>query len=200
MRIKLTIMTIILITAFLSGCANNDNNNATPTPTLPPDITDDITDGDTNKEVDAVTSASIVDTEEDFLYAISANGTWIICALKDFTFDEEIVLDGEFMNGKQDDDGKDIVQRKIALYTQDENRNVTNKFTLTAPLLKVNSPNASLQRGTFKGDILVTAWNFELVDMVVEGNIYFTTEDAINTFTMDETSSVTGVQELQKDQ
>ena len=61
--------------------------------------------------------------------------------LKNLTFDKELVLDGEFKNGKKDANGKEIVQRKIALYTQDDKRNVTNRFTLTAPKLTIKSPN-----------------------------------------------------------
>ncbi|MBH1940408.1 hypothetical protein I5677_05790 [Mobilitalea sibirica] len=206
MKVKLTLLTIILIAVFVSGCANNDDNNgdqitptpAQATPTTAADNTDDNNEDNEDDTMDAVTTASIVNDDEAFLNAISANGTWIICALRDFSFEEPLVLEGEFTNGKKDDAGNDIVQRKIALYTQDENRNVTNKFTLTAPQLTISSPTASLQRGTFVGDIYVSAPNFELVDMKVEGNLYFTTAEAQDTFTMDETSTVTGEQSMQE--
>jgi len=62
----------------------------------------------------------------------------------------------------------------------------------------VNSPNARIQSGTFKGDVYVSANNFELVDATVDGNLYFTTDDAKSTFKMDDTSKVTGKQELKK--
>jgi len=96
------------------------------------------------------------------------------------------------------EDGKDIVQRKVALYTQDENRNVTNRFTLTAPKLTIKSPEARIQSGTFVGDLYVESENFQLVDTKVDGNVYFTTQEAKDTFKMDEKSSVTGKQELKK--
>jgi len=92
--------------------------------------------------------------------------------------------------------GKDIVQRKIALYTQDDKHVVTARFTLTAPKLTINSPEASIQHGTFVGDLYVSTDNFKLVDQKVDGNIYFSTESAKSTFTMDETSEVTGTQEV----
>jgi hypothetical protein len=57
---------------------------------------------------------------------------------------------------------------------------------------------ASIQHGTFKGDLYVNVENFQLVDTTVEGNVYFATEEAKNTFTMDETSKVTGSQEIKK--
>ncbi len=147
---------------------------------------------------DAVTSASIVNDNAAFEKAIGSSGTWIIATLNDLTFDKELVLDGTFKNGKKDDKGNDVIQRKIALYTQDESRNVTARFTLSSPKLTVNSPEASIQHGTFKGDLYVSAENFQLVDTKVDGNIYFTTDEAKSTFKMDEKSSVTGKQELQK--
>jgi hypothetical protein len=114
------------------------------------------------------------------------------------TIDKDIVLDGDFLNGKKDDTGTDILQRKVALYAQDAERNITARYTLTAPKLTINSPEASIQHGTFKGDLYVTALNFKLIDATVDGNIYFTTEEAKATFTADDKSIVTGVQELTK--
>ena len=147
---------------------------------------------------DVTTTASIVDTEANFEKALGTDGTWIIAALKDMTFDKELTLEGEFTNGKKDDKGNDVIQRKIALYTQDDNHVVTNRFTLTAPKLTVTSPNARIQSGTFKGDLYVSVDNFQLVDATVEGNVYFTTDSAKDTFTMDEKSKVTGTQEVKK--
>lgn len=141
-------------------------------------------------EVDAVTSASIVDQEAAFEKAISKDGTWIICTLKDLTFDKELVLDGEFKNTKT----PPVSARKIALYTQDDKKNVTARFTLTAPKLTINSPDARIQSGTFKGDLYVSAKNFSLVDATVDGNVYFATQEAKDTFTIDSKSTITGKQ------
>jgi len=152
--------------------------------------------GQEEEQNDAETTASIVDEEGDFKNAISSQGTWIICTLKDLSFEEDLTLDGNFTNGKKDEQGKDIVQRKIALYSQDEDRNVTARFTLKAPKLTINSPMASIQHGTFVGDLYVMQDNFKLVDMKVDGNVYFATESAKSTFTMDETSTISGVQEV----
>jgi len=186
------LLIVSLIFAF-AGCGGTDD-------------TDDGADNDTTTEgaiddedsdqTDTETTASIVDEEAAFKSAISSQGTWIIATLKDLSFDEDLVLDGNFTNGKKDDAGKDIVQRKIALYTQDEDRTVTNRFTLKAPKLTINSPMASIQHGTFVGDLYVSQDNFELVDAKVDGNVYFATDSAKSTFTMDETSSVTGTQEV----
>lgn len=195
MKTKIILFVLTLCIAFFPGCAPKPEPAPEPAPqqpaqppqTTPPETTPDV-----------VTTASIVDTPEAFEKAISSTGTWIIATLKDLTFSKDLVLDGEFKNGKKDEKGQDIIQRKIALYTQDENRTVTNRFTLTAPKLTINSLNARIQSGTFKGDLYVSAKNFELVDATVEGNVYFTTDEAQSTFKMDDKSKITGKQELKK--
>lgn len=198
MKAKVIILTIALITTLMAGCTQpappaeptpTPTPEATPTPTqtTPPETTPDV-----------VTTASIVDNADAFEKAISSTGTWIICTVKDISTDKELVLDGEFKNGKKDEAGKDIIQRKIGLYAQDDKRNVTARYTLTAPKLTIKSPNARIQSGTFKGDLYVSAKNFELVDATVDGNVYFTTDEAKSTFKMDDKSKVTGKQELKK--
>lgn len=179
-------LALFLTTSLLSGCAPKQQQTPPPQ-TTPPETTPDVT-----------TTASIVDTADAFKTAISSTGTWIIAITKDLTIDDELVLEGEFKNGKKDTNGKDIIQRKVALYAQDENRNVTARYTLTAPKLTILSPMASLQHGIFKGDVYVSVPNFQLIDQKVEGNVYFTTDEAQATFKMDATSSITGKKELKK--
>lgn len=195
-KIFILLLTVSLIFGFV-GCGgknNNDNNNGNNSSATSEGGVND----QKSNENDAVTTASVVDDNAAFKNAISNKGTWIIATLKDLTFDEDLVLDGSFTNGKKDEQGQDIVQRKIALYTQDENRNVTNRFTLTAPTLTINSPMASIQHGTFVGDLYVSQDNFQLVDAKVDGNVYFTTDSAKSTFKMDSDSSVTGEQQVKK--
>ena len=178
MKAKVAFITLILLITLLTACGKKTPGTATAP--------------------DAVTTASIVDTADNFVKAISKDGTWIIAILKDLTIDKELLLEGEFKNGKKDTAGKDLIQRKIALYTQDANRKITARFTLTAPKITISSPEASIQHGTFKGDVYVTVKNFQLVDATIDGNLYFTTEEAKTTFVMDATSKVTGKQELKK--
>jgi hypothetical protein len=177
------VLTLTLTSGIFSGCTKKSN----PPQTSPPETTPNVT-----------TSASIVDNEEAFRKAISSTGTWIIAITKDLTTDKELVLEGEFKNGKKDANGKDQIQRKVALYSQDDKRNITARYTLTAPKITILSPEASLQHGTFVGDVYVSAKDFSLVDNKVQGNVYFTTDEAKSTFKMDATSSVSGVQELKK--
>lgn len=210
MKTKITILTLVMIITLLTGCGKK-TDTTTPDTSVTPAATSAVvatttpapttaapTTAAPTTAPDAVTSASIVDTAANFEKAISKDGTWIIAILKDLTIDKEIVLDGEFKNGKQDTAGKDIIQRKVALYTQDADRKITARFTLTAPKFTINSPEASIQHGTFKGDLYVNVVNFQLIDATVDGNVYFTTDDAKATFKMDATSKVTGKQEVKK--
>jgi hypothetical protein len=123
--------------------------------------------------------------------------------LKDLTFDKELVVNGDFKNGKKDANGNDAFQRKIALYSQDANKKVTCKFTLTAPKITFNSNYGSLEHGIFKGDVYVAGKNFKLVNQKIDGNLYFLNEEAQKTFTIqdkadDDKSVVTGKTELAK--
>lgn len=179
-KITLIFLSTLLVALFLLSCGGSA---ATTTAT-------------TTGTTDAVASASIVDTAEAFEKAISKDGTWIIASLKDITTDKELVLDGDFTNGRKDTAGKDIYQRKIGLYTQDANRNVLDRFKLTAPKLTINSRNASFEYGTFVGDLYVAVPNFKLIDARVEGNVYFKTEEIKNSFNIDSKSVVTGTQEV----
>jgi pectate lyase len=195
MKGKSILLIFTLLIALLTGCAQQNAQNGTTT-TTPTTTAQATTTPATTTSPDAVSSASIVNDATAFEKAISSSGTWIICLTKDLTIDKDITLDGEFKNGKKDDAGKDIIQRKVALYSQDENRNITARYTLTAPKFTVKSPEGSIQHGTFKGDLYVSVKNFKLVDTTVEGNVYFTTEEAKSTFSADSTSKITGKQEM----
>jgi peptidoglycan hydrolase-like protein with peptidoglycan-binding domain len=162
---------------------------------------------------DVVTSASVTDNAAVFEKSIGTAGKWIVCTTKDLTFDHAIVVDGNFTNGKNGknaagvDTGLKAIQRKIALYTQLQNadgttakdadgKNITDKrFTLTAPKITILSINASIEQGTIKGDIYVSAQNFQLKGATVQGNIFFTNKGAKDTFKLND-STVSGMQSL----
>jgi len=189
LRSRSLVLSLVLVSVlFVAGCGQQQ---PAPKPAAP-------TPAPATKAPDAVTSASIVDNATALQKAMSKEGTWIICTTKNLKADKELVLDGTFNNGKKDAAGKDIVQRKIGLYTQDDKQNVTARFTLEAPKLTINSPEARIQSGTFKGDLYVSAKNFQLVDATVDGNVYFTSDEAKSTFKMDPKSKVTGKQEIKK--
>jgi len=140
-------------------------------------------------DADSVTTASIVKDGDALLRALSSDGTWMVALLNDVSVKGDIVVEGEFQK-----DGKPY--RKIALYTQDENRNVTNRFRLTADKLIVRSEHTRIQSGAFIGDVVVDAMDFELVDTRVEGNVYFKSDSQMKSFKKDESSEVTGAVEI----
>ncbi len=202
MKVKaLIIAMIVIMSLFMAGCGNKDDDNkatGTPTPTAGTTITPTDTAAPTATEpaatqpADAVSSASIVNDEEGFMKAISKDGTWIIAITKDLTIEKELTVEGDFKNSR------DEVQRKLAFYDQDADRNITARYTLTAPKMTIKSPMCSIQHGTFKGDLYVSVDNFQLIDATVDGNVYFTTDTAKSTFQMDDASKVTGKQEVNK--
>jgi PBP1b-binding outer membrane lipoprotein LpoB len=118
MKGKVIILTFALIIA-LAGCTTKPAPSATPTPTPTLTPTQAVTPTPTQTTPpettpNVVTTASIVDTAAAFEKAISNTGTWIIAIVKDLSIDKDLVLDGEFKNGKKDTAGKDIIQRKLA--------------------------------------------------------------------------------------
>lgn len=128
-----------------------------------------------DNDVDVVTTASIVSEPDAFINAVSENGTWIIATLNDITLDEEVIVAGQFHDkGKEENK----IYRKIAAYAQDENRTITDSYTITVPRLIVRSENLNFQGGTLKGDVYVQANGFLLHETAtVDGNIYFANEE-----------------------
>jgi uncharacterized protein (DUF2141 family) len=144
------------------------------------------------EKTDAVAAASITADPAEFTAALGKNGTWIVAALSDITLDEELVVAGEFHD--KDDATKDVY-RKLALYTQDDDHNVTGTFTLTVPKMTVESPNFKVQNGTVKGDVYVNANGFTLTeDTTIDGNLYFASEDVKSASVIE--GKVTGAQEV----
>ncbi|MCF8002316.1 MAG: hypothetical protein K9K76_10740 [Halanaerobiales bacterium] len=135
---------------------------------------------------DTVSSASRATDEESLMTALGEEGAWIVIIQQDLSTDQDLVLEGEFTND-------DETVREIALYTSDENHNVDERYTLTAPKLTVKSPNSVLAAGTFKGDVYVESNNFTLEDgFTVDGNVYFQSEEAKSTFKIKGGATVTG--------
>lgn len=176
-KIFVLLMVVVLSLSMFIGCSNNKENI---------NIEDDLT-----EEVDVVTTASIVTEANAFASALSSDGTWIAAALNDILLEEALVVEGEFTN-------RDVVARKIALYTQDDDRVIIDRFTLTVPSVTVKSENLTIKGGVVKGDIYVEANGFNLSEVVIEGNIYFASQEYKESFVMDEdTSEVTGSMEVQ---
>jgi hypothetical protein len=151
------ILTVLIAAAVLSGCAKK-----TPNP-------------------DAVTTASIVSNDSALSNALSKNGTWIIAIVNDVSTNKDLIVEGDFHD--KNDATKPIV-RKVYLNSQDENRKVTARYILTAPKMTVKSPNTYILGGTFKGDVYVQANGFTIQDATVDGNVYFASQEYMNSFVL----------------
>ncbi|WP_428908478.1 polymer-forming cytoskeletal protein [Niallia sp. Krafla_26] len=189
-----TFVASLLLVGLLAGCGGNDEaaddqNTDTTTPTEEPAEEPNTNAGEgeeaTNEEeqTDVNTTASIVNEGDAFVKAVSENGTWIIAILNDINIDQDVVVAGEFHD--KNDATKDVY-RKIALYEQDQDRNITASHTLTVPKLTIQSPNLLIKGGTVKGDIYVEEKGFKLdADAKVEGNIFYANEEVKNSAIID---------------
>lgn len=188
MKVKALLLSAVLFILSVAGCTT------TPIPAVSPTITATpiISPGASQNPADSVTPNSIVNTAAAFEKAIGKDGSWDVELLNDLTIDKDLVVDGNFKNPKN----PPASQRKLAFFTQDDKGNVSARFTVTAPKMTINSPDCAIWHGTFRGDLYVSAKNFQLIDATVDGNIYFTNTEAKSTFKMDTTSKVTGVQQL----
>lgn len=152
---------------------------------------------DEEPEPDVITTASIVDTPEAFINAVGPDAHWLAGITKDLRINQDVVVEGDYNIPDKDDASKLVpAGRKIALYSQDADRNKTASYTLTIPKLYIRSKDTKIQGGTFVGDVYVEESGFNLVDAKIDGNVYFATEDLEASFKMDNESSVTGVTEV----
>ncbi|SDC55151.1 hypothetical protein SAMN05421734_11125 [Pelagirhabdus alkalitolerans] len=128
-----------------------------------------------DEETDAVAAASFADDPEGLHAAAGEDGTWIIIPENDMTLDEDLVVTGTFYDGDDEDEG---VYRKFAAYTQDDDRNIVDQWTITVPTLVVESENLNFQGGTVDGDVYVDADDFLLHETAtVTGDVVFANED-----------------------
>ncbi|WP_440897272.1 hypothetical protein ACS127_04720 [Amphibacillus sp. Q70] len=162
MKFKL-FLAMILAVGLLAACGGND------------DGADGDTADDTTEEEDVVTAASFVNDEDGMHAAAAEDGTWIILPTEDVTLENELVVAGTFHD--KDDESSDVY-RKLAPYTQDEDHNIEEQYTITTPRLVVQSENLNFQGGTLAGDVYVEADGFQLDESsTVTGDLTFANED-----------------------
>ncbi|AGY81133.1 MULTISPECIES: hypothetical protein [Carnobacterium] len=165
------------IVIFAAGCGNNEDT-----------ADKESTASSVAESTEVVTTASISNDPADVMAGLSADGTWIYAITEDVTLSEDLVVTGTF-HDKGEESGD--IYRKLALYSQDDDHNVTDEFTLTAPTMTVESPNFKIQNGTFVGDVVVKAEGFELAESTVEGNVTFDSQELMDSAVLD-AGTVTG--------
>lgn len=177
---------LLLITAsmgLLAACGNDED--------AVDDSEDEVVEeanGDTEEDSDVTTGATQVrvSDEDSLLEGVSDDGAWIIIFEDDVTTDEDLVLTGGFENNNGE------TERKLALYEQDADRNVTGTFTLTAPSITIEQESTRLQYGTFEGDVYVDADNFRLIGGTIDGDLIFMSEEYEESAEIDEDAEITG--------
>ena len=149
-KVLTTVLTATAALVLLSACSSDKKTDSSST--------------------EVVSGASISAKPEELEMALSDKGNWIVAATDNVTFDKEVTVAGTFHDkGKDSND----VYRKLALYSQDDNKKVTAEYEITVPKLIVSSENFNIVHGTVKGDIEVKANGFTLNGTKVNGNITF---------------------------
>lgn len=190
MKKKTVILSLFTLATLISGCGSKADNTNTNETTNNSTTQSPTTNPNTGELADATTGPSWVTDEATLEKAVKES--WIVIITKDMNTTKDLTFEGGLK--------KDGVEtpRLLALYNQDENRNKTASYTLTAPKMTFKEDGSRIKGGTVAGDIYVACNNFELVDATVNGNIYFKDQAAKDSFKMDDTSKVTGAMELQK--
>ena len=179
--------TLLVSGGLLAACGADKEADA---PAASSTETTEVAASSTEESPEVVSTASISDKADVIAKALSAEGNRLAGAPADITFDSDVTVAGEFHDKN---DAAADVYRKLALYSQDENRTVTAEYTITVPKLIVESENFNIVHGTVVGDIDVNANGFVLNAAKVEGNINFATEEQKASAVLDqEGASVTG--------
>ena len=188
MKKKTAIFTLLTLVVLLSACSNNNNNSTNQNPgsnnNTPQNTENTNENPSTNETTDATTGPSWVTDDQSLEKSVKES--WIVIITKDLTTNQELTFEGGLKKGDE------VVPRLLTLYNQDENRVKTASYTLTAPKATFKQDGSKIKDGTFKGDVYVECNNFELVDATVDGNIYFNSQEAKDSFKLDDTSKVTG--------
>lgn len=188
MKKKTAIFTLLTLVVLLSACSNNNNNSTNQNPgsnnNTPQNTENTNENPSTNETTDATTGPSWVTDDQSLEKSVKES--WIVIITKDLTTNQELTFEGGLKKGDE------VVPRLLTLYNQDENRVKTASYTLTAPKATFKQDGSKIKGGTFKGDVYVECNNFELVDATVDGNIYFNSQEAKDSFKLDDTSKVTG--------
>lgn len=187
MKKKLIVLALAIVAtvSILAGCSGKtaEQNSTTANTTAGSTAA-------TTAKVDTVASASEINDEAAFEKAISKDNTnYMIIVTKDLTFAKDLTVESGVKKGT---DGKDAPNRSIAPATEDANKKITNRYTITVPNLVFSGENEKIEYGIVKGDVYVQAAGFTLKDATINGNLYFATDDLKNAFKQDATTKITG--------
>ncbi|MBD7915929.1 lipofamily protein [Clostridium sp. Sa3CUN1] len=194
MKFKSLIIPMTVLTLLSVGCGKTDNNANENNTNVIEENNKPNTDSN-GGTVDMVTAPSRATDEANLIKAVKES--WIVILENNITTSQEITLETGFKKSDKDNPS-DLVDtpRVIALYRQNDNKEVVDNYTLELPKLIIKDEGAKIEGGTIKGDIYIEARNVKIEGTTVDGNIYFSNEEEKNTFHMDENSKVLGSMEV----
>lgn len=139
-------------------------------------------DTEEDDQADAETGASVIQGPEDAQRAFSAEGEWIVILTEDMEVEEDLVLE------EQDNEQG---ERKLAFYESDDDGEVTEMYTLTAPSVTLEAENTRFA-GNVSGDVIVDNNGFNFYnEPEIDGDLIFTSEEYQESAEFDE-SAVSG--------
>lgn len=179
-------MTVALLTA-CSGEGSGDTSSEESTEQTATNETSDTSGGETSPEESADTTSGasqVADTDQ--LQEVLQNGPWIVLFQNDIETDQDLTMAGGFTNS----DGE--AQRKLGLYSTDENGDVAETYTLTAPSITIQNEHTRIVNGTVEGDLYVEANELTLEGgATVDGNIIFASQEYADSADLED-GTVTG--------
>lgn len=152
----------------------------------------------TEQSAEVFTGATAgTDSFDTLSKGFSKDGAWIGAITKNLdALGKDLKVEGAFKNKSGEE------ARKLALYTQDSDKKITERFTLTLDSLEINSQNFYISNGTVKGEVIVNSEGFHGQtgkgvegQATIEGDLTFKNKalmDTYNKLPEDEKVKVTG--------
>ncbi|AYG00906.1 hypothetical protein [Lactococcus allomyrinae] len=162
----------VLSVSLLAACGNNNNSSSKDTKT----------EQSSKAEVFAGATAgtnSFADLQKGF----AKNGAWLNATKGDMDASgKTLTVEGLFL-------GDGVVARKLAIYNQDANHKITDRYTLTVDKIEVKSPGFYISNGTVKGNVDVFAAGFHgqtgqgvAGQATIDGNLTFASQDLLDAY------------------
>ncbi|MDR2977075.1 MAG: hypothetical protein LBV19_07215 [Streptococcaceae bacterium] len=145
-----------------------------------------------SSKTDVYTGATVAAKDFDSLQkGFAANGAWLGATNKDMdATGKTLTVEGVFLTNA--DTGEAQVARKLAIYNQNDNHQVTEQYTLTLDKIVVKSPDFYISNGTVKGNVEVLASGFHaqngkktdgsVAQATIEGNLIFASQDLLDEY------------------
>ncbi|KZK37989.1 hypothetical protein P7266_0950 [Lactococcus cremoris] len=165
----------VLSVSLLAACGNNNSSSSS----------DNKTEQSSKAEVFAGATQG-TDSFADLQKGFAKNGAWLNATKGDMDASgKTLTVEGLFLGDGQ-------VARKLAIYNQDDNHKITDRYTLTVDKIEVKSPGFYISNGTVKGNVDVFAPGFHAQngtvagsvagEATIDGNLTFASQDLLDAY------------------